>query len=169
LHYRIVSSKIMEHPHAPHPLALLRPRRERPRGRRAAEQRYERASSCEVFPSISGWSRPGPARWYASIKHQRRNLGTGRGLRRSKESTQQGPAHKVIVCQALIGAVVGFCLAAAIGFIVVAATADTALPIVMTPVLMLVLFLLTLVMCVVSAIAAIVQVMRIDPVMVFTR
>jgi hypothetical protein len=70
LHYRIVSSKIMEHPHAPHPLALLRPRRERPRGRRAAEQRYERASSCEVFPSISGWSRPGPARWYASIKHQ---------------------------------------------------------------------------------------------------
>jgi putative ABC transport system permease protein len=32
-----------------------------------------------------------------------------------------------------------------------------------------VLFLLTLVMCVVSAIAAIVQVMRIDPVMVFTR
>jgi hypothetical protein len=97
----------------------------------------------------------------------RRNLGTGRGLRRSKESTQQGPAHKVIVCQALISAVVGFCLAAAIGFIVVAATADTALPIVMTPALTLVLFLLTLVMCVVSAIAAIVQVMH--PVMVFTR
>jgi putative ABC transport system permease protein len=77
--------------------------------------------------------------------------------------------HKVIVCQALISAVVGFCLAAAIGLIVVAATADTALPIVMTPALTLVLFLLTLVMCVVSAIAAIVQVMRIDPVMVFTR
>ena len=31
------------------------------------------------------------------------------------------------------------------------------------------LFLLTVVMCVVSAIAAIVQVMRIDPAMVFTR
>ena len=48
-------------------------------------------------------------------------------------------------------------------------TADTALPIVMTPALTLGLFLLTVVMCVASAIAAIVQVMRIDPAMVFTR
>jgi len=77
--------------------------------------------------------------------------------------------HKVIICQALISAAIGFCLAAAIGLIVVAATADTALPIVMTPALTLVLFLLTLIMCVVSAIAAIMQVMRLDPVMVFTR
>ena len=77
--------------------------------------------------------------------------------------------HKVIICQALISAVIGFCLAAGIGLIVVAATAGTALPIVMTPALTAVLFLLTLLMCVVSAIAAIVQVTRIDPVMVFTR
>jgi putative ABC transport system permease protein len=77
--------------------------------------------------------------------------------------------HKVIICQALISAVIGFCFAAGIGFIVVAATAGTALPIVMTPALTLVLFLLTLFMCIVSAIAAIVQVTRIDPVMVFTR
>jgi putative ABC transport system permease protein len=77
--------------------------------------------------------------------------------------------HKVIICQALISAVIGFCLAAGIGLIVVAATAGTALPIVMTPGLTAVLFLLTLLMCVVSAIAAIVQVTRIDPVMVFTR
>ena len=77
--------------------------------------------------------------------------------------------HKVIICQALISAVIGFCLAAVIGLGVVAATADTALPIVMTPGLTLVLFLLTLLMCVASAIAAIVQVTRIDPVIVFTR
>src|SRR5512132_4101582 len=77
--------------------------------------------------------------------------------------------HKVIICQALISAAIGFCLAAAIGLIVVTATADTALPIVMTPGLTLVLFLLTLLMCVISAVAAIVQVTRIDPVMVFTR
>jgi putative ABC transport system permease protein len=77
--------------------------------------------------------------------------------------------HKVIICQALISAAIGFCLAAAIGLIVVAATADTALPIVMTPLLTIVLFLLTLLMCVISAVAAIVQVTRIDPVMVFTR
>ena len=77
--------------------------------------------------------------------------------------------HKVIICQALISAVIGFCFAAAVGVIVVAATADTALPIVMTPALTLVLFLLTLLMCVISAVAAIVHVTRIDPVMVFTR
>jgi putative ABC transport system permease protein len=77
--------------------------------------------------------------------------------------------HKVIICQALISAAIGFCLAAAIGLMVVTATADTALPIVMTPALTLVLFLLTLLMCVISAVAAIVQVTRIDPVMVFTR
>ena len=77
--------------------------------------------------------------------------------------------HKVIICQALISAVIGFCLAAAMGLLAVAATADTALPIVMTPTLTLLLFFLTLVMCVVSAIAAILQVTRIDPVTVFTR
>jgi putative ABC transport system permease protein len=37
----------------------------------------------------------------------------------------------------------------------------------MTPILTLGLFLLTVVMCVVSALAAIVQVMRIDPARVF--
>ena len=77
--------------------------------------------------------------------------------------------HKVIVCQALLSAVVGFAIAASIGFIVVQATAESALPIVMTPALTFWLFLLTVVMCVVSAIAAIVQVTRIDPAMVFTR
>jgi len=77
--------------------------------------------------------------------------------------------HKVIICQALISAIIGFCRAAAMGLLAVAATANTALPIVMTPTLTLVLFFLTLAMCVVSAIAAILQVTRIDPVMVFTR
>src|SRR5215510_11612160 len=77
--------------------------------------------------------------------------------------------HKVIICQALINAVVGFCLAAGIGLIVVQATSDSALPIVMTPGLAVVLFALTVAMCVISAIAAIVQVTRIDPAMVFTR
>jgi putative ABC transport system permease protein len=77
--------------------------------------------------------------------------------------------HKVIICQALINAIIGFALAAGIGVIVVAATADSALPIVMTPGLTLVLLVLTVAMCVLSAIAAIVQVTRIDPAMVFTR
>jgi putative ABC transport system permease protein len=77
--------------------------------------------------------------------------------------------HKVIVWQALLSAVIGFSLAAAIGAVIVHMTAETALPIVMTPELIAGLFLLTVVMCVGSAIAAIVKVMRIDPAMVFTR
>jgi putative ABC transport system permease protein len=77
--------------------------------------------------------------------------------------------HKVIICQALINAVIGFGIAACIGWVIVKATAESALPIVMTSGLTLGLFALTVVMCIISAIAAIVKVTRIDPAMVFTR
>lgn len=76
---------------------------------------------------------------------------------------------KVILWQALLSAVIGFIIAAAIGVVVVKATADTALPVVMTPGLMAGLFVLTVVMCAISAISAILEVTRIDPAMVFTR
>jgi putative ABC transport system permease protein len=77
--------------------------------------------------------------------------------------------YRVIIWQAILSAVIGFSLAAVIGAIVVRMTADSALPIMMTPGLTLGLFLLTVVMCIASAIAAIVQVMRIDPAVVFAR
>ncbi len=77
--------------------------------------------------------------------------------------------HKVIIFQALLSALIGFCLAAMIGWIVVLATADTALPVVITPLMTAALLVLTVLMCVVSAIAAIMKVTRIDPAMVFTR
>jgi putative ABC transport system permease protein len=77
--------------------------------------------------------------------------------------------HKVIIFQALLSAVIGFGIAALAGWAVVDATAETALPIMMTPLLMISLFALTVAMCVLSALAAIIQVTRIDPVMVFTR
>ncbi len=77
--------------------------------------------------------------------------------------------YMVIIWQALLSAIVGFCGAAAIGAIVVRMTAESALPIVVTPALTVGLLVLTIVMCVASAIAAIAQVMRIDPAMVFTR
>jgi putative ABC transport system permease protein len=77
--------------------------------------------------------------------------------------------HKVIICQALLNAIIGFALAAIVSLIIVRNTANSALPIVLTPGLTLALFLLTVVMCVISAIAAIVKVTRIDPAMVFTR
>ncbi|HEY6995428.1 MAG TPA: ABC transporter permease [Xanthobacteraceae bacterium] len=101
---------------------------------------------------------------YSSTKDHLNEFATLRAM-----GSSRAYIHKVIICQALINAVIGFCLAAGIGLIVVAATADTALPIVMTPLLTLGLFVLTVVMCVISAIAAIVQVTRIDPAMVFTR
>ena len=56
-----------------------------------------------------------------------------------------------------------------IGALIVKFTAESALPILMTPGLTLGLFTLTVVMCIASAIAAIVQVMRIDPAVVFAR
>jgi putative ABC transport system permease protein len=77
--------------------------------------------------------------------------------------------YKVIVWQALLNAVIGFGLAAIIGFIVVRLTAKSALPIVITPGLVAALFLLTVVMCVGSAVTAIIRVVRIDPVMVMAR
>jgi putative ABC transport system permease protein len=77
--------------------------------------------------------------------------------------------HRVIICQALISAVIGFCIAALINAAIVRMTAATALPIVITSSLTMSIFLLTVLMCVASAIAAIVQVTRIDPAMVFAR
>ncbi len=77
--------------------------------------------------------------------------------------------HKVIILQALLSAIIGFGIAATVGFVITQQTADTALPIIMTPELTISIFVLTVLMCTLSAIAAIVKVMRIDPAMVFTR
>jgi putative ABC transport system permease protein len=71
--------------------------------------------------------------------------------------------------QALLSAVIGFAIALGTGMLIVKATSGTALPVVMTPTLMASLFLLTVAMCVTSAVSAIIQVVRIDPAMAFTR
>jgi hypothetical protein len=53
LSFRIVRGQVREHPDAPHSLALLRARRERPRGCRAPEQRDEFAAfHCYFFPLL---------------------------------------------------------------------------------------------------------------------
>ncbi len=101
---------------------------------------------------------------YSSTKDHLREFATLRAIGSSSMYI-----HKVIICQALISAVVGFSLAAGIGLIIVKSTAETALPIVMTPELTLGLFILTVLMCVVSAISAIVQVLRIDPAAAFQQ
>jgi putative ABC transport system permease protein len=77
--------------------------------------------------------------------------------------------YVVIIYQALLNAVVGFCLAAVVGFAVVLFTSGGALPVVITPTLMAGILLLTILMCIGSALTAIIKVLRIDPAVVFTR
>jgi putative ABC transport system permease protein len=101
---------------------------------------------------------------YSSTKDHLGEFATLRAM-----GSSSGYINKVIICQALLNSVVGFSVAAAIGLIVVKATAETALPIVMNPELTLGLFVLTVLMCVTSAIAASVQVLRIDPAVAFRQ
>ena len=77
--------------------------------------------------------------------------------------------HTVIITQALLSAVVGFGIAFVIGIFIVRLTADSALPVLMTPALTVILFILTVVMCVISALSSILKVTRMDPAMVFSR
>src|SRR5262249_6404246 len=69
LTFRIIGGEIHEHADAPHPLALLRARRERPCGR-AADQRDELPASH---------SRPQGSKPRTASSHSRPGLGTGRG------------------------------------------------------------------------------------------
>jgi putative ABC transport system permease protein len=101
---------------------------------------------------------------YSSTKEHLTEFATLRAIGSSKRYI-----YKVIVWQALLSAAIGFSIAALIGDAIVRLTAATALPIVVTPALLVGLFLLTVVMCVGSSIAAIVQVTRIDPATVFAR
>jgi putative ABC transport system permease protein len=101
---------------------------------------------------------------YASTKEHLNEFATLRAMGSSRHYI-----YKVIVWQALLSAIIGFCIAALISDVVLRLTAATALPIVITPALVGGLFLLTILMCIGSSIAAIVQVTRIDPAMVFTR
>jgi putative ABC transport system permease protein len=75
--------------------------------------------------------------------------------------------YRVIGTQAVLSAVIGFSLAALIALVVVFATRESALPIVMTPEITLSLFLLTVAMCMIAAVAAIAQVTRIEPASAF--
>lgn len=77
--------------------------------------------------------------------------------------------YRVIASQALLSAVTGFAIAALIGFAAVRFTADGAVQIVIGPGLMLGLFVLTMAMCIVSAIASIIRVVRVDPAIVLAR
>lgn len=101
---------------------------------------------------------------YSSTKDHLSEFATLRALGSSK-----GYIHRVILLQAALSAIIGYALGMAIALVVVAFSEQTALPIVMTPELAAGLFALTLGMCAISAMAAIMKVTKIDPVMVFAR
>ncbi len=101
---------------------------------------------------------------YASTKDHLNEFATLRAL-----GAGAGYIHKVILCQALISAVIGYALGISVALLLVRSADGSALPLTMTKELAAALFVLTVVMCVVSAMAAIVKVTRIDPAMVFAR
>lgn len=101
---------------------------------------------------------------YSSTKDHLKEFATLRAIGSSRDYIL-----KVILSQALISAVIGFSMAALIDVALVKATADAALPIVMTPALTLGLFVLTVAMCAIAAVSAIRVVTRIDPVLVFAQ
>jgi putative ABC transport system permease protein len=101
---------------------------------------------------------------YASTKEFSNEFATLRAIGSSSRYI-----YAVIIIQALMSAAIGFGVAAAIGKVIVNATANSALPVLIPAGLMISLFLLTVAMCVVSAIAAIVHIRRTDPAVVFTR
>ncbi len=101
---------------------------------------------------------------YSSTKDHLPEFATLRAM-----GSSNGYIYNVIIYQALLNAVIGFCVAAAIGAVVVQMTAKSALPIVITPWLVAALSALTVVMCVISAIGAIIRVLRTDPATVFMR
>jgi putative ABC transport system permease protein len=101
---------------------------------------------------------------YSSTKDHLREFATLRAL-----GSSAGYIHRVILMQAALSAILGYILGMTIAMIVVHFSEQTALPILMTPELAIGLFLLTLAMCAISAVSAIVKVTKLDPAMVFAR
>jgi len=101
---------------------------------------------------------------YSSTKDHLYEFATMRAMGATKRYI-----YTVIIYQALLNAFIGFAVAAIIGIALVKFTANTALQIAITYNLLLEIFLLTIAMCVASALAAIFRVIRIDPVIVLSR
>lgn len=101
---------------------------------------------------------------YSSTKDHLNEFATLRAL-----GSSSGYIHRVILAQAGLSAVIGYVLGMAIALIIVSLSKHTALPILMTPALAGALFLLTVFMCAISAVSAIMKVTKIDPAMVFSR
>lgn len=101
---------------------------------------------------------------YSSTKDHIHEFATLRAL-----GSSSGYIHRVILAQAGFSAVIGYALGMTIAMLVVYASRNSALPLVMTPNLAFWLFALTVMMCAISALSAIFKVTKIDPATVFSR
>jgi putative ABC transport system permease protein len=101
---------------------------------------------------------------YSSTKDHLSEFATLRAL-----GSSSGYIHQVILAQAGMSAVVGYALGMAIALTILVLSKNTALPLVMTPGLAFWLFTLTVGMCAISALSAIVKVTKIDPATVFSK
>jgi putative ABC transport system permease protein len=101
---------------------------------------------------------------YASTKDHLNEFATLRAL-----GASAGYIHRVILMQAVLSAVIGYLLGMCLSLLVIEGSKATTLLILMTPNLALMLFVLTVGMCILAAICAIFKVTRIDPAVVFSR
>ena len=101
---------------------------------------------------------------YSSTKDHLTEFATLRAL-----GSSAGYIHRVILTQAAFSAILGYLLGMAIALGITSLSEATALPLLMTPGLAAGLFAITIGMCAVSAISAILKVTKIDPAMVFSR
>ncbi|MDX2155674.1 MAG: ABC transporter permease [Hyphomicrobiaceae bacterium] len=101
---------------------------------------------------------------YSSTKDHLNEFATLRAL-----GSSAGYIHRVILLQAALSAAIGYGLGMTLALAIIEASKNTALPIIMTPGLAVGLLVLTVFMCAISALAAIMKVTRIDPAMVFAR
>ncbi len=101
---------------------------------------------------------------YSSTKDHLNEFATLRALGASASYI-----HAVILIQAVLSAVIGYIVGFTLTMLLINATKNSTLNIVMTPKLAFALFLLTLGMCIFAAISAIFKVTRIDPAGVFNR
>lgn len=101
---------------------------------------------------------------YASTKDHLNEFATLRAL-----GASAGYIHRVILVQAVLSAILGYGIGLMLSLLVVWASSYSSLFIVMTPELAVMLFILTVGMCIFAALGAIVKVTRIDPAGVFNR
>jgi putative ABC transport system permease protein len=101
---------------------------------------------------------------YASTKDHLNEFATLRAL-----GASAGYINRVILIQAVLSAAIGYLLGMGLTLLVIWASQDSTLLIVMTPELAAMLLALTVGMCVLAALCAIFKVIRIDPAVVFSR